>query len=57
MSEILEERIEENPELREKHERILKRFFEAGVTPDCAQNSEDTEALQGSLNLFDDIVI
>ena len=57
MSGILEERIEENPELREKHERILKRFFEAGVTPDCAQNSEDTEALEGSLNLFDDIVI
>ena len=44
---IQEERLKEKQELREKHERILKRFFEAGVTPDCAQNSEDTEALEG----------
>ena len=50
MSGILEQRVEEKQELREKHERILKRFFEAGVTPDFAQNSADTEALEGSLN-------
>ena len=44
---IHEERSEEKQELREKHERILKRFFKAGVTPDFAQNSADTEALEG----------
>ena len=49
MSGILEERMEENPELREKHEMILKRFFKAGVTPDFAQSSEDTEALEGQI--------
>ena len=50
MPAILEEGIEEKQELQEKHERILKRFFEAGVTPDFAQNSEDRKALEGWLN-------
>ena len=35
-----------------ENERILKRFFEAGVTPDFAQNSEDRKALEGCLNQF-----
>ena len=52
MSGIQEERVEEKQELREKHERILKQFFEARVTPDFAQNSEDTEALEGWFKLF-----
>ena len=43
MSGIQEERVKD----KQEHERILKRFFEAGVTPDFAYNSEDTEALEG----------
>ena len=43
MSGIQEERLKDEQE----NERILKQFFEAGVTPDFAQNSEDTEALEG----------
>ena len=46
MSGIQEKRVEE----KQKHERILKRFFKAGVTPDFAQNAEDRKALAGWLN-------
>ena len=48
ISAIREETEEEIQELREKNERILRRFFKAGVTPDFAQNPEDTNALEGS---------
>ena len=50
---IPEERMEEKQdELREEHERILKRFFKVGVTPDCAQSTGDRKALEGSLKLY-----
>ena len=37
-------------QISERNERTLRRFFQAGVTPDLALNSEDTEALEGWLN-------
>ena len=35
-------------ETREKNEKILKHFFAAGVTPDCAQNVEEADTLEGA---------
>ena len=32
---------------KQEHEMILKRFFEAGITPDFAQNAADRKALEG----------
>ena len=47
-----QEEIMDTKGLREEHERILKRFFGAGVTPDFAQNAADRTALAGWLKLF-----
>ena len=35
--------------LRKKNENFLKKFFNAGMTPDWGQSSEDTEVLKGVL--------
>ena len=33
-------------------EKVLKLFFEAGVTPEFAENPKDADALAGGLELF-----
>ena len=37
---------------RFKIETMLKMFFEAGGTPDCAKNPEDAETLKGLLDFI-----
>ena len=32
--------------------KVLKLFFEAGVTPELAENPKDADALAGGLGLF-----
>ena len=42
-------------EMREKAEdikKLLKLFFQAGVTPEFAQNPKDADALKGRLELL-----
>ena len=39
-------------EKTEHIEKMLKLFFEAGVTPDFAENLKDADALAGRVGLF-----
>ena len=39
-------------EKAEDIEKVLKLFFEAGVTPDFAENPKDADALAGWLGIF-----